>query len=47
MARRSWYEPQDELLSYIDDLDQHEEGHEEVMLSAQRVLDKWFRAQEL
>jgi len=47
MARHRWYEPQDELFIYMDDLDQHEEGHEEVMLSAQRVLDKWFRAQEL
>jgi hypothetical protein len=44
MARRRWYEPQDELFIYMYELDQHEEGHEEVMLSAQRVLDKWLRA---
>ena len=47
MARRRWYEPQDEWFIYMDDLDQHEEGHAEVMLSAQRVLDKWIRAQKL
>jgi hypothetical protein len=44
MARHRWYEPQDELFIYMDEVDQHEEGHEEVMLSAQRVLDKLFRA---